>query len=78
MPPEPSLEQLDNLGNQYRNDYSGKWITTAWFHYGAALYAEAAHAFERARDGFGQKSSDWKHLEAWRIHAEAKIPKKKK
>ena len=69
----PDIDCLDSLWEQFRNDYSGKWISTAWQHYGNGLYQEAAVAFGKARDGFGKKSVEWQCLEAWRAHAESKV-----
>jgi hypothetical protein len=71
----PSMECLDEIWDKFRNEYSGKLITSAWKFYGDAHYSEAVHDFEKARDGFGKKSIEWQCLEAWRAHAESKVKK---
>ncbi len=70
----PSIEALDEIWEKYRQDFSGKWISSAWQFYGNALFKEAADAFGKARDGFGKQSTEWQYLEAWRVHAEDKVP----
>jgi len=72
MDTKPDKKCVDEIFKTAEPYYSGQWISAARKYQKAGQFLEATHAYEKARNGFGQKSQQWKCLEAWRAFMEEK------
>jgi len=72
MDTKPDKKCVDEIFKTAEPYYSGQWISGARKDQKAGQFLEATHAYEKARNGFGQKSQEWKCLEAWRAYMEEK------
>ncbi len=72
MDTKPDKKCVDEIFKKSESFYSGQWISAARKDQKAGQFLESTHAYEKARNGFGQKSQEWKCLEDWRAYMEEK------
>jgi len=67
----PDKKCIDKLLKKFKGGYFAQWIKLARENQKSGQLLEATYAYTKARNGFGKKSREWRHLDAWRAYMSA-------